>query len=180
MCQESDAQAASTVVKICRVHSPLIASHAARIGDQPFAARASSFQPDFSRYHAAANGFLSASADKSRCEHALLPPPLMFYGSVGGSQVFYSLLLFQRADNTIKSISLRSAGQEEKKPDAFIIRGIKATSCIGFHVPQFSAGPTQCARRQAVITWPLVQLSREIFQKWSWPAETQKSMGTQR
>lgn len=53
---------------------------------------------------------------------------------------FYSLLLFQRADNTIKSISLRSAGQEEKKPDAFIIRGIKATLCIVFHVPQFSAG----------------------------------------
>lgn len=72
--------------KICRVHSPLIASHMARIGNQPFAACASSFQPDFSRYHATANGFLSASADKSRCEHALLPPLLMFYGSVGGSQ----------------------------------------------------------------------------------------------
>lgn len=72
--------------KFASVQSPLIASHMARIRNQPFAACDSSFQPDFSRYHATANGLLSASADKSRCEHALLPPLLMFYGSVGGSQ----------------------------------------------------------------------------------------------
>lgn len=65
---------------------------------------------------------------------------------------FYSLLLFQRADNRIKFISLRSAGQKKNKPDAFIIRSIKAGLCIVSHVPQFSAGPTQCTRRDYLAT----------------------------
>lgn len=79
---------------------------------------------------------------------------------------FYSLSLFQRADNTIKSISPRSAGRGEQKTHAFIIRRVK--SRIVYCVPQFSAGWEGAwggHNVHAVITWPLVQGGREIFQK---------------